>query len=332
VQALSSETPSSATGGTGEAAAPAGDAPVKAAPSARRLPPSAANVQVVAHRGGAAYAPENTTLAFLNGYRLGVDALELDVRINASGDFVVTHGDDLAQKTNCNLQVGQSESSALEGCDAAYHWTPAFRTDIAPGLLAGKGIGVPLLRSVLEAMELFTSPPATLWIELKNTSPYSTAVIRSTVTKFVELLSERLWRATIVLQSFDSYTLSQFKMRYSGSQTLLLWGPNKGSSYTCSAAVADATRRQLDILGIPPLQMSVEEAKECVTQAKQNGIRVALYTINREINFLPSLELEPDAVITDFPACLQSFLERPTPSNPYPAELASGALQPKCWR
>ncbi len=46
---------------------------------------------LVAHRGGAALAPENTLAAFKQAERLGVDAFELDVRLSRDGAVVVFH-------------------------------------------------------------------------------------------------------------------------------------------------------------------------------------------------------------------------------------------------
>lgn len=46
---------------------------------------------VVAHRGGAGLMPENTLAAFSHALALGVDGIELDVRLSADGVAVVHH-------------------------------------------------------------------------------------------------------------------------------------------------------------------------------------------------------------------------------------------------
>lgn len=50
---------------------------------------------VVAHRGGAKLAPENSMQAFRDAIRLGVDAIELDVHLSSDGELVVNHDDTL---------------------------------------------------------------------------------------------------------------------------------------------------------------------------------------------------------------------------------------------
>lgn len=53
----------------------------------------------VAHRGGAAYAPENTLEACRYGIRLGADYLETDVRQTRDGRLVLMHDSSLRRTT-----------------------------------------------------------------------------------------------------------------------------------------------------------------------------------------------------------------------------------------
>jgi len=53
--------------------------------------PLTSGCQRVAHRGGAALAPENTLAAFRHARTLPVDALELDVRMSRDGQLIVFH-------------------------------------------------------------------------------------------------------------------------------------------------------------------------------------------------------------------------------------------------
>lgn len=55
-----------------------------------------AHVQVMAHRGASAAERENTTLAFTRARELHSHAVELDVRLCASGEMVVHHNPALA--------------------------------------------------------------------------------------------------------------------------------------------------------------------------------------------------------------------------------------------
>jgi glycerophosphoryl diester phosphodiesterase len=55
---------------------------------------------VFAHRGGAGLAPENTLEAFDRALELGADGLELDVRLSLDGVVVVHHDSTLERTTN----------------------------------------------------------------------------------------------------------------------------------------------------------------------------------------------------------------------------------------
>jgi glycerophosphoryl diester phosphodiesterase len=81
---------------------------------------------VFAHRGGAALAPENTMAAFDRAVSLGVDGLELDVRLSSDGEVVVHHDRTLERTTPLHGSVAARPASELAGA------------------------GVPTLRSVLE--------------------------------------------------------------------------------------------------------------------------------------------------------------------------------------
>ncbi len=48
-------------------------------------------MEVIAHRGASAYAPENTLAAFDLALALGADTIELDVRRAADGELVIVH-------------------------------------------------------------------------------------------------------------------------------------------------------------------------------------------------------------------------------------------------
>ncbi len=59
----------------------------------------------IAHRGGAAYAPENTLEACRHGIRLGADYLETDVRQTSDGRLVLMHDSSLRRTTGRSGRV-----------------------------------------------------------------------------------------------------------------------------------------------------------------------------------------------------------------------------------
>ncbi len=103
---------------------------------------------LMAHRGGAALAPENTLAAF--GQAVDVwraDALELDVRATADGRIVVIHDDTVDRTTDGTGPVASFAWDALRELDAGYR----FLDPSGEPTHRGRGVRVPLFEEVLEA-------------------------------------------------------------------------------------------------------------------------------------------------------------------------------------
>jgi glycerophosphoryl diester phosphodiesterase len=105
---------------------------------------AAARPLVLAHRGGAALAPENTLAAFDNGLALGADGLELDVRFARCGQVIVHHDRTLNRTTSLQGEALQFTADELQRADAGYH----FRAN-GTWPFRGAGVGVPTLAAVL---------------------------------------------------------------------------------------------------------------------------------------------------------------------------------------
>jgi len=73
---------------------------------------------IIAHRGAAAEAPENTMLAFDLGLELGAEALELDVRRSLDGELVVIHDATLDRTTSSRGPVATRRAAELATVDA----------------------------------------------------------------------------------------------------------------------------------------------------------------------------------------------------------------------
>jgi glycerophosphoryl diester phosphodiesterase len=103
---------------------------------------------VIAHRGGSGLAPENTLAAFDRATALGVDGLELDVRLSKDGVVMVHHDRTLERTTNLTGPLDRRRADELGRADAAYHFRPAGDGGGAHPL-RGQGIGIPTLAAVL---------------------------------------------------------------------------------------------------------------------------------------------------------------------------------------
>src|SRR5438309_1394527 len=80
------------------------------------------HIQKVAHRGGAALAPQNTLAAFRNALTLSVDAIELDVQMTRDGHLIVFHDNTVDKLTNGSGNMLDLDFSYLRGLNAAAHF------------------------------------------------------------------------------------------------------------------------------------------------------------------------------------------------------------------
>ncbi|MGZ8562584.1 MAG: glycerophosphodiester phosphodiesterase [Candidatus Limnocylindria bacterium] len=100
---------------------------------------------VVAHRGAAAEAPENTLPSFQLAVEMGADAIELDVHLTKDGKLAVIHDETLDRTTDLTGTVDSMTMAQIRRADAGYRFEPADGT--FP--FRGKKLRVPTLGDVL---------------------------------------------------------------------------------------------------------------------------------------------------------------------------------------
>ena len=121
---------------------------------------------VYAHRGGAAFRPENTIEAFDHGLKLGADGLELDVHLSRDGVVVVHHDASLERTTNSRGPINAYTAEELARVDTGYWFQAPENARDGQFPFRGRGMGVPTLREVLHRYR-----DARIIIELKANDP-----------------------------------------------------------------------------------------------------------------------------------------------------------------
>jgi glycerophosphoryl diester phosphodiesterase len=116
----------------------------------------------IAHRGGAALAPENTVAAFRRAVdEFATDMIELDVHVTRDGEVVVAHDDTLDRCTDGEGRLAERSFAELLALDAGYRFTADGRTYPYRGV----GLRIPRLADVLAEFG------GRLNVELKPTGP-----------------------------------------------------------------------------------------------------------------------------------------------------------------
>ena len=100
---------------------------------------------VVAHRGAAAEAPENTMEAFRLGVEAGADAIELDVHLTADRQLAVIHDESLDRTTDRTGAVADQTMDEIREADAG----AVFAGPNGDFPFRGRGLTVPTLPEVL---------------------------------------------------------------------------------------------------------------------------------------------------------------------------------------
>src|SRR6185503_1991063 len=77
---------------------------------------------VVAHRGAAAVAPENTMEAYRLAVEMGADAIELDVHLTADGKLAVMHDETVERTTNLTGAIASMSMKQLRTADAGHRF------------------------------------------------------------------------------------------------------------------------------------------------------------------------------------------------------------------
>lgn len=339
------------------AACSPGPAPQAQAGEAPAIEPA---LVVSAHRGGAAYAPENTLPAFENAVRLGVDQLEADTQLTADGVLVLIHDDTLDRTTDCSGTVSAKPYAEIAACDAAFWFSPGQPTTVPsaslPHPLRGRGIAVPTARALFAWLQALGVQAPELSIEIKdipgesNFDPLGTTVAAA----LVPLIQEYGLQSKTIVQSFWPAALDAVKRLDPTIRTQFLTTSSTGQ--TALQGLAYAVARGHDI--VAPNFDAPDFNAEVVAAAHQAGKQVFPYTADRGADLDAVAALGVDGIITNFPACLLQKQGRlrggriavpgagvdtpacPLEPQPYPlspvANLPPGtdcaALRPANWR
>lgn len=104
---------------------------------------------VIAHRGGAALAPENTMVAFAKAQSIGVDVIEYDIHMTKDGELVVIHDETVDRTTNGEGRVDELTLQELRQLDAAH----SFRDIRGNYIYRGQGVMIPTVEEVFQQFD-----------------------------------------------------------------------------------------------------------------------------------------------------------------------------------
>ncbi len=272
---------------------------------------------VSAHRGGAAYAPEDTMVAYRNAVRLGVDDLETDTQLTADGVLVLIHDDTLDRTTNCSGAVNAKTLAELQACDAAWWFSPGQPTTVvdesAPHPLRGKGVKIPRAQELFDYAESLAPNGPTVSIEIKNI-PGEEGFDPTCLTlaqKLVDLIRQSTISQRIIVQSFWPVCIDNVKRLNPSIRTLFLTASSFGQGAGANLAYTIAGGHEIS----SPNFDAPDFNAQYIQGAHAVGKLVVPYTADTEADIRMLMDLGTDGIITNFPACLLALQNRPVPGR-----------------
>lgn len=239
---------------------------------------------ITAHRGVHTTLAENTLAAFESAIELGVDAVELDVRLTSDLVPVVYH------------YFYLHESSGLTGTVFDHTWDELQRAQTTGGDAARR---IPLLREVLEAL----GSRIGLEIEIKGPEPECVDVIATMLQGYPHL------KDNSELTSYEPALLLAMRERCPGLPTDLLF-PRSESWMKLDVVTHLAIHRsrlaRARAVHLHPTQLT----PEVVAAIRQAGIEVHAWDVNDQASLGLAAELRIPRICTDDPLPALAFRQR----------------------
>lgn len=230
----------------------------------------------IAHRGGIVPEyPENTLMAFKKCIDLGVDYIELDLRISRDGEIVIIHDETLDRTTNGSGSVADFTLKELKTFDA------------------GQGETIPTLKEVLQ---LISGSNVKLLFDIKLSKELDPEKILSEVHEF-DMLSDIIFG----IRSLED--LAKFQKLDTGLHTL--------GFLPDSDQVDDFIENGVDIIRLK--QGWLSENPGLISSLQGQGIIVFVWTtenILSDAELLSLVETGIDGILYNDPEQLQRLIRK----------------------
>lgn len=231
-------------------------------------------VLVVAHRGAAGAAPENTLASVRRAIDDGADWVEIDVQETADGEVIVIHDSDFMKLAGVDLKVWDGTFEQARAIDIGSWFDPKFASE-----------RVPTLREVLETAR----GRSRVVIELKYYGHNQRLEER-----VVEIVESAGMVSDIVVMSLDQ----------DGIGRIHALRPEWTAGLLVAKAVGDLTQVDVDFLAV---NLGLAKPR-FIRSAHRSGKQVYVWTVNDPTTMSSMMSLGVDGIITDEPAMAKRVL------------------------
>ena len=243
-------------------------------------------IGIIGHRGAGGEAPENTLSGFHYAKRLGLAAVEFDVRLARDGELVVIHDATVDRTTNARGAVAEFTAPQLAALDAR----AGFPDWPEP-------CGVPTLAEVLDVV----GDLPTIQIEIKSDTPER---LETVVGGVLRRIRDRALGPRVVIASFDPVAL-EIVQRLAPQQARAFVGAHDRPEFL----------EQAQRLGCVQADISLKAGSAAaVRSARAAGLRVVGWPCNTAQDLERAIAWGVGGVTSDRPSDLLPLLQ-PTRSS-----------------
>ena len=250
-------------------------------------------VLIIAHRGAAGAAPENTMAAISQAITDGADWVEIDVQETRDGHVIVVHDSDFMKLAGDPIKVWEGDLARIQEIDIGSWFDPRFADQ-----------RVPTLEQVLQ---LIKESNSRLVIELKYYG--HDQQLESRVVELVEKVG-----------AADRVAIMSLKLK--GVQKLKALRPQWTGGLLAATSVGDITRLDADFLAVNQNMAS----PAFIRRAHKAGKQVFVWTVNDALSLSHWMSMGVDGVITDEPALATKILAQREELSPAERLLLSATL------
>jgi glycerophosphoryl diester phosphodiesterase len=233
------------------------------------------NVQVIAHRGAAGRAPENTMASMRAAIEDHADWIEIDVQETADGEIVVLHDSDFMKISGVNLKIWNGVLADVLEIDVGGWFAPEFA-----------GERVPRLSEVLQ----LARGKCGVIIELK----YYGHDVRLE-ERVIELVEQADMADDVMIMSLE----------YKGISKVRALRPDWTVGLLAAQAAGNLTQLDVDFLAVSSALLS----PQLVLSANNAGQQLFVWTLNDSYSMNRAISLDVDGIITDEPALARAVLK-----------------------
>ncbi|MFW2438642.1 MAG: glycerophosphodiester phosphodiesterase family protein [Arenicellales bacterium] len=231
-------------------------------------------VLIIAHRGAAGKAPENTLAAFRQAIADKTDWIELDVQEIVVGEVVVMHDSDFMKLARNKTRIWDATLPQLAEIDIGSWFDPAFSAE-----------RVPTLKEVLE----LSKGKAKVVIELKYYG-------------HDQQLEQRVAEIVEATGMVDETAIMSLK--YDAVKKMRSLRPEWKTGLLSTTAIGDIISLETDFLAV-----SIGMASGgFVRRVHESGKKIFVWTVNDPISMSRMMSLGVDGIITDEPEMARQVL------------------------